>query len=367
MLGPVAAPRRSRPQSAARPRTTADSATLRVAPLVPLPKLLREFGFDPAVVLAATGFDEAYFGNPDLPIPYRAGCRLLAHCAEVTGCGHLGLLLAERAGPEVLGLPGLLLMSARDAGTALRELVRYFDLHDRGAVVTLEDDGQTALFGYTILTEVDGAEHAYDLAMRVACNLMRSFCGEGWRPAEVLLQRRRPADSQPWRHGFGAPMRFGDERCALRFPAHWLARPLPAYNPVLHEYLRKEADRLQLLLGKGIADEVRRIVQAMVTSPPCSASRTARVLGLHERTLNRRLQAEGSSFRQLRDEVLYSLSGQMLAASSMRVAEVAVSLGYADASAFIHAFTRWAGRTPDRWRRAQHRTGPAAVGPQNRR
>jgi AraC-like DNA-binding protein len=61
--------------------------------------------------------------------------------------------------------------------------------------------------------------------------------------------------------------------------------------------------------------------------------------------------------------VLYNLSCQMLAASSMRVAEVAVSLGYADASAFIHAFTRWAGRTPDRWRRAQHRPGTATAEP----
>ena len=80
------------------------------------------------------------------------------------------------------------------------------------------------------------------------------------------------------------------------------------------------------------------------------------LLGMHERTLNRRLQVDGTSFRRVRDEVLYSASQQMLRTTSMRLAEVAAALGYAEPSAFIHAFTRWSGQTPDRWRRGHART-----------
>jgi len=109
---------------------------------------------------------------------------------------------------------------------------------------------------------------------------------------------------------------------------------------------------LQARLGKGLVDEVRRIVHSTVSSPPCNVARVAQLLGLHERTLNRRLQADGTSFRRLRDEVLHEMSRQMLGNTSMGVADVAVALGYAEASAFIHAFTRWSGQTPDRWRRA---------------
>ena len=336
-----------------------DAATLRAAPLCALPAVLRELGCDPVAVLGQAGFAPAYFSDPDMPIPYGTAAGLASHCAQATGCEHLGLLLTERAGPDVLGLPGLLLTSASDVRTGLRGLVHYMDLHDRGAIVTLHEDGDEAYLGYAIVTEAEGADLAYDMAMMVACNLMRSLCGAGWNPSEVLLQRQRPANASPWRRCFRAPVRFGAARNALKFPASWLALSLPAANPMLHRYLQNEADRLQGLMGKGFVDEVRRLVQGMAARPPCTASRVAALLNVHERTLNRRLQAEGTSFSQLRDGVLHTMAMQMLGASSMPLADVAMALGYSEASAFIRAFTRWSGQTPDRWRRQNGRPGIA--------
>ena len=102
-----------------------------------LPAVLRELGCVPSAVLSDAGFDEGYFADPDLPIPYVGGTRLLAHCVAASGCEHLCLLIGERVGPEALGLPGLLLMSATNVGAALGDLIRHMDLHDRGGVVTL--------------------------------------------------------------------------------------------------------------------------------------------------------------------------------------------------------------------------------------
>jgi AraC-like DNA-binding protein len=334
-------------------------ATSRVGPLVHLPKVLCELGFDPSAVLAQAGFAPSFFADPDMPITYSAGGRVLAHCAEATGCEHLGLLLSSRAGADALGLPGLLLMSAKDVRSGLHDLAQYMSLHDRGAVVRLDEERGVALLVYSILGAMDGADLVNDISMVVACNVMRGFCGEAWSPSEVLLPRLRPADDRPWRRCFRAPVRFDAECCALRFPAQCLALSPPAANPTLHQYLRREADRLHALLGKGLVVEVRRMVHSTISSPPCNVSRVAQLLGMHERTLNRRLQADGTSFRRLRDEVLHDMSRQMLGNTSMRVADVAVTLGYSEASAFIHAFTRWSGQTPDQWRRGNSQSGAA--------
>ena len=331
---------------------TGVGASSRIGTLVALGPVLRSLGFEPSAVLSGTGFDLGYFTDPDLPIQYAAGSRLLHHCATVTGCAHLGLLLAERAGAEVMGLPGLLLMSASTLGTGLRGLVQTMELHDRGAVLTLEVERGVAVLGYAIVADVAWVDPLHDLAMTVGCNLMRGCFGDSWSPNEVLLPRQQPADKLPWRQFFRAPVRFGAGRCAISFPAQWLELSLPAANPTLHRYLQQEAERLQSLPGKGLVDEVHRMVRATIANPPCTATRVAALLGLHERTLHRRLQADGTNFRQVRDEVLYSRSRQMLASTSMRLAEVASALGYAEASAFIHAFTRWSGHTPDQWRRA---------------
>ena len=175
-------------------------ATSRLGPLTELPQVLRELGFAPPAVLADTGFAEEYFGDPDMPIPYVTGSRLLAHCAAVTGCEHVALLLGKRAGPGTLGLAGHLLLSADIVGSALQDLVRHFELHDRGGIPTLEQRDETFLIGFVVLESgVARPELLYDLAMTMACNIMRGLCGQSWNPTEVLLPRRPPVDATPWK------------------------------------------------------------------------------------------------------------------------------------------------------------------------
>ena len=76
-------------------------------------------------------------------------------------------------------------------------------------------------------------------------------------------------------------------------------------------------------------------------------------LHIHERTLNRRLQEEGSSFRRELEAVRYEVAKQLLADSEIPLSKIASALHYADATAFSRAFKRWSGTTPSRWRRDQ--------------
>jgi AraC-like DNA-binding protein len=71
---------------------------------------------------------------------------------------------------------------------------------------------------------------------------------------------------------------------------------------------------------------------------------------MHSRTLNRRLNAFGTSFQALVDAGRFEIARQMLADSAMEVTQIAASLDYADASAFTRAFRRWSGTTPAVWR-----------------
>jgi AraC-like DNA-binding protein len=339
------------------PGRRAVGAMVRVGPLTRIPQVLRDLGCEPAAVFGDSPFVAAYFDDPDLPIPYVAGSELIARCVTATGCEHFGLLVGQQSDAFSLGLAGFLLMSAPDVGSALRDLVRYLDLHDGGGVPTLETRGGTTLLGFSIVEPgTEATDQVYDLSMAVACNLMRALCGRDWNPAEVLLPRQRPTATTPWAGFFRAPVRFGAGQCALAFPASCLARPVPAANPQLHRHLEQEAERRRGEWGPDFVSQVQRTVSGTMAGGRCAAVHIARLLGMHTRTLNRRLLAEGRTFKQVQDEVRYAMSRQLLGNTSMKLAEVAASLGYADASAFIRAFSRWAGTTPDAWRRAN---GPA--------
>ena len=74
-------------------------------------------------------------------------------------------------------------------------------------------------------------------------------------------------------------------------------------------------------------------------------------LGLHERSLRRRLRAEGRSFQALRDEVRCTLARDYLRDTQLSTEDIAAALGFGDAANFRHAFKRWTGESPGAVRR----------------
>ena len=73
-------------------------------------------------------------------------------------------------------------------------------------------------------------------------------------------------------------------------------------------------------------------------------------LGLHPRTLRRRLRQEGTSFETIKDEVRHAAARELLMLGALGIADIAFTLDYASVSSFVHAFRRWSGVSPGRWR-----------------
>ncbi len=334
------------------------NAVVRLGPLMAIPVILREFGCPPEPILDAAGLTPAQFEHPDLTVPYVVASKLLARCTRATGCEHFGLLVGMHAGGSHLGVAGYMLRCAPDVGTALRDLLYHLDLHDRGGIPTLTTSGSVTLFGYAIhQTGVEASAQIYDLAIAIACNIMRELCGTHWNPAEVLLARRQPGDVAPYQRLFRAPLRFDANQSTLVFPAHWLERPLPGADPLLHRHLMEEADKLRMHHAAGLVDELRQTLRKSLENRMISLTEVAGQLGVHERTLNRRLKAEGTTYQHELEAVRYAMARHFLAESSMTLDQIAMALDYADASAFSRAFKRWSGVMPGRWRTDRMRRG----------
>ena len=78
------------------------------------------------------------------------------------------------------------------------------------------------------------------------------------------------------------------------------------------------------------------------------------------RTLHRRLEEHGRSFRDVISEVRRARAEAYLRSPAISLAEVAFLLGYSEQSTFQHAFKRWAGVTPGEFR-ARHLSRPCAM------
>lgn len=332
---------------------------VRASPLMPLPALLRDLGLDPEALFAGADFDPGLLRHPETTIPFRRAGALLARCVERTGRPDLMLFLAERCDFSVLGIVSLLARHAPDVGTAWRTTIERLHLHDRGAVATLEVSGAVALLGYSIYErEVVGSDQIHLLAIAIAQRIMAGLCGEPWHAAEVHLPVRRPRDDAQFRRFFGAPLRFNAERAALVFPAGLLARPIPGADPAVRRAVEALADELEREGSRAVGPAVRRALRAMLAAGHASEDGVAAAFSMHRRTLNRRLQEEGTTFRLLLEQTRFEVARQLLRDTDVAVGQIAIGLGYSGPTAFGRAFKRWSGLAPQAWR---EQGSPSAV------
>jgi AraC-like DNA-binding protein len=257
-------------------------------------------------------------------------------------------------------LLGLLAKYSPDVGTALGSLSRYSQVYARGATVTLAVAGRHATFGYEIYQpRVQGTDQIGDGAIAVSFNVMRTLCGPEWRPVEVRLAHRRRRNVAPYREFFRAPLIFDAGQNALVFPAKWLTRRLPHVDPQLRRLLQEQVVALEYIHGEDFPERVRSMLRAALLTGHATADALAALFGMHSRTLNRRLNAFGTCFRDIVDECRFEVARQMLEDSTMQMGQIAELLDYTDPSTFTKAFRRWSGTTPTQWRVTSH----AALGP----
>lgn len=324
---------------------------IRVGVATTIPALLHEHGLDPGAIIAEAGLAPDVFDFPDHAVPFAALGRLVNICASKTGFRHFGLLTGQRGGTSSLGTVGLLLQQARDVGSALRDLVQYLHLHDRGAVLKLDVREGTAALTYAVYQpDFEGVDQIIDGAMAVGFNIMRGLCGPDWLPSEVRLPHRKPPNATPFHQFFQAPVRFDDEEAALIFPAHWLVRPVAGANQDLHRSLEHELQRLDACSDHDLLDETRRVLRMYLLDRRCSAEQVAQFFAVHRRTLNRRLRRQGTGFHRLLDETKFQIARRLMSDTCIPMAQIAAVLNYSEASAFTRAFRRWSGLSPTEWR-----------------
>jgi AraC-like DNA-binding protein len=161
------------------------------------------------------------------------------------------------------------------------------------------------------------------------------------------------------------PVAFG---CAAN--ALWVARdvldwPLPLADEVAHRQalVQVEHEYAQVRQDEGDLVERVRAELAKTAGAYPGPDRLADALFVSTRTLRRRLEEAGSSYRQLLDEARFRDAKQLLAASDLDLKTIAERLQFTDPANFTRAFRRWAGQTPSAYREAAAASAAPASGP----
>ena len=203
-----------------------------------------------------------------------------------------------------------------------------------------------------------GRVFAFEWLLRMLHGLSCWLAGRGLALDSVIFPYRRPPHAADYALIFTANSRFaptlpgGVGTLVASFNANLLDLPVRRDEAALASFLDGAPGKITTLYRRD-REMVIRVRDLLRTALPAvlSLDDIGDRLHLSPRTIHRRLDEEGSSFRAIKDALRRDLALARLTKTRDPVSQVAADLGYADTSAFYRAFVEWTGTAPIHYRR----------------
>ncbi len=314
--------------------------------------LLRE-GIPAEAALAGTWMNAAAPITAETRVSVADILRVYANAARLTASGHFAFHVGASLHVASYGQYGFGVLSATSFRAAIAFATKYHLVSAPLVSLGFEEADGTASWIVEPIAHPLVDEGVYRFLVEMQCgqnlSLHRDVMGSdfGFDAVEVTWPAPHAADRSA--AVMGCQVAFGASRNRFTFAAAWLDREARYGNAIssaeviaLCEARLREIDE-----ASGTSGRVRTaLLRGRLL--PHSIDAVADELGTSVRTLRRRLAAEGSSFREIHDDLRRDLALRLLQKKGTTVEEVAFALGFSDAANFRHAFRRWTNRSPRR-------------------
>jgi AraC-like DNA-binding protein len=298
--------------------------------------------------------------DPEQRIPLSAALQLLEESAEASGLADFGLRMAQARRLSDLGALGLLLTHLSSLRAVLQTLIHSRQTVGGTLALALVESGKSTAIREEMLGPAAArSRQATELVLGVLFHLCATLPGQRWSPQSVNFRHAAPADLHRHRQLFDCRLKFGSEFNGIVCATADLDRPNPMADPVLAAYARRLVDVPGEADEDTLAQTVRRVLYVQMPLGQTSIDQVAHGLGLHARTLQRRLAEDGVVFSELVNEVRRDLVLRYLAQPDQSLTRVSELVGYGQLSSFTRWFISQFQETPSDWRQRMRQGGAA--------
>lgn len=331
-------------------------ALIRAAGIRGFSELVLDHGGDPEAMARRARLPVGALSDDELLVDDVALGTVLEIAATVLDLPDFGLLLAERQDLTMLGALSVAIQNSPTVGEAMECTSRYLFVHARGLSVQMVPDPQGVAgvigirYGQAGMGEVFA--QGLDVGLGFLHRTTRYLLSGAYGLRGVELPHHPLAPLVRYETFFGVPVLAGRPEAILRVPTSLLDQPIFDANQAARRLALAHLEGQAKDSGHLETSRVRSALEQSLGTTSVQIADVAALLATHPRTLQRRLEVEGTSFAEVLDGLRAARARTYLISTDMPMTQVAAALGLSEQSALSRSCRRWWGRTPSEVRRA---------------
>jgi AraC-like DNA-binding protein len=309
-------------------------------------------GYQPESILQSAGVEPAALEKADKHITSQQQLSILRATVASVDAPGLGLISGQEVSVLDWGPLGYAFVSSANLRRGLDVFIRFQRLNGPMVNNYLREEGDEAIISAVENFPLNEL-HQFaieDWLSETRCAIAR-FGVPGIRFNQVNVTYSEPGHVALYRELFDCPINFSQDANEIRFPASFLDTPFDMADESVAELcIRKCADVLKHLSEEDpVVDAVRRVLLSKPGITP-TLEVVSGFLNMSARTLRRRLQEAGTTYKDVLSDVRLGLAAEYLRTTRMAPKEIAYLLGYSGVTSFHRAFKRRFEVTPSEYR-----------------
>lgn len=249
-----------------------------------------------------------------------------------------------------------MMLNSATLGIALNKLCAYHKVMSDAFTLELECINQQAVISWEVTYKQFNNVIVEDILLSTLIELLNYLSNNSIAITETKQCNQIQNNIEESNIRVPPPLKLNNIKSSILFDKKHLNLPILFADPYLSETLEqytinklKKFDRTNT-----ITNLVIDIVQKeLLSGEQITISKVAKELAFSTRTLQKKLKSEGTSFQKQRREVRMKCAENLLKNNHNSISEIALMLGFSEQSSFNHAFKRWGGTAPNKYRKLQ--------------
>lgn len=277
-------------------------------------------------------------------VPLDATVKIWNAAIELTKDAMFGYHMGRQFRPNWFHLIHHLWANSPNVEEAIRTALAYQPLISDGGEISLDLTSEHAIIEYhPKAARLAFSYHQVDAVLTILVSLVRWSVDDQFAPSHVLVPHDPHLDAEEFQAFFQSPIEYNAPVTRLMFDRRWLSSPMIGADPDLLEMHKQLADKKLAELGRAdLSTQIVNKLNVLGQFQNLSKETVAEQLGLSSRTLQRKLQAEGTNFTGLSDQLRKSLAESYIA-QGLSTNELVSKLDFQEISSLHKACKRWFG------------------------